>query len=300
MKVKLSFLIILFSFTCFSQEMNCVVQVNGAQIQSVNRQVFQTLRKQITEFINGTKWTNDIYAIEERIECTFMLTISEQYSSNEYKATLQIQSSRPSFNSSYKSPMLNIYDKEVRFKYIEHQPLEFNENLHLDNLTSILAFYVYMIIGLDYDSFELFSGEDYYQIAQKIVNNAQGDNYATGWKSYEGGRKNRYWFVENILNPSLRPIRESLYKFHRLGLDKMNEDVLDAKSKITDAVKLLKNANRNYPSSFYLKLFFDAKADEIVNIYSAQNTFGTSEIIGILNEVSPENSSKWQSINSNQ
>ena len=146
MKNKFLFIILVYSLNCFSQEINAIVQVNGAQVQSVNRQVFQTLRTQITEFINGTKWTKEIYAMEEKIECTFMLTISEQYSSDEYKATLQVQSSRPIYGSSYKSPMLNIFDREIRFKYIEYQPLEFNENLHLNNLTSIIAFYIYMII----------------------------------------------------------------------------------------------------------------------------------------------------------
>ena len=137
MRLLIFIFLLAFTLKSFSQEINAIVQVNGAQVESVNRQVFQTLRNQIVDFINGTKWTNKLYSIEERIECTFLLTISEQYSSDEYVATLQVQSSRPVYSSSYKSPLLNVYDKDVRFKYLQHQALEFNENLHLNNLTSI-------------------------------------------------------------------------------------------------------------------------------------------------------------------
>ena len=193
--------VILFFFPCifFAQELNCKVSINYSSIPSPNKEMFNSMRQSIYEFMNNTNWTNDIFENEERIDCTILIRLDQQISSDEYSGSISVQSSRPVFKTLYNSPILNIFDDQFRFKYVEFQTLEFNENNHLSNLTSILAYYAYLIIGMDYDTFSSNSGDIFFKKAEKIVSNAQNDNYATGWKSFEG-LDNRYWLIENILS----------------------------------------------------------------------------------------------------
>ena len=228
-----------YTFIIFSQEINCRVTLNYSSVPSANRDMFNSMRQSIHEFMNSTKWTNDFFSNEERIDCTILIRINQQISTDEFSGTINIQSSRPVFKSTYNSPVVNLVDDQFRFKYVEFEPLEFNENTHTSNLTSVLAYYVYLIIGLDYDSFSLNGGDKYFLKAQKIVNNAQNDNNASGWKSFEGS-KNRYWLVENLLNPDFESLRNSFFQYHRKGMDNFTEKPDLVRENIADAlIKLL-------------------------------------------------------------
>ena len=202
-----------------AQELNCSVMVATPGIEGTNKQIYETLQKAIFEFMNTRKWTNFTFKNEERIDCSILMTISVAPSNDEFDATIQVQSRRPVFNSSYNSSVLVLNDKNVKFRYIEFQPLDFTENVYTTELTSLLAYYAYIIIGLDFDTFTSSGGTVYYEKAQTIVNSAQSSSYP-GWKAYED-LKNRYWLVENLLNKAYAPVRNFLYAYYRNGLDVM-------------------------------------------------------------------------------
>ncbi len=279
------------------QELRCNVQVNSQKIQGTNRTVFQTLQTSIYEFMNNTSWTNHIYGFDERIECNILLNITEQIGSDEYKGTIQVQSRRPVFNSSYNTTMLNYLDNNLDFRYMEFDKIEFSESSHLSNLSSILAFYAYIILGIDYDSFSNLGGNEYFLKAEKIVTNAQVAN-EKGWKAYEGNRKNRYWMIENFLNGKYQPLRETYYRYHRLGLDIMNEKSADGRAEIAECLTLLQKVYREKPDPymFGLQLFFDAKNDELVNIFSESFPTEKARVVNILTEIDNANASKYKKI----
>ena len=297
MRFKLFTLVMLMFNYGFSQELKCNIQVNAQKIQGTNRTVFQTLQTAIYEFVNNTSWTNHVYAIDERIECSIMLNLTEQIGSDEYRGTIQVQSRRPIFNTSYNTTMLNYLDNNLQFRYLEYDKLEFSENTNLNNLTSILAFYANIILGLDYDSFSYLGGTEYFQKAERILNNAQ-NAVEKGWKPYEGNRKNRYWMIENILNEKYKPIREVSYRYHRLGLDKMNEKLVDGRAEIAECMVSLQKVYRDKPDPymFFLQLFFDCKSDELVNIFSESYSTEKTRVVNVLNEIDNANSSKYKKI----
>ena len=288
------FLIVLCSFSVFSQEILCNVQVNASQVQTSDRKIYQTMQTSIYEFLNNTQWTNTVVNNEERIECTMLISIQERVSNDEFKASIQIQSTRPVFGTSYKSTMFNYIDNNFRFKYLEYQSLEFSETTHLSNLTSVLAFYINVILGLDYDSFSDQGGMEYFVKAQNIVNNCQ-NTAEIGWKAFESD-KNRYWMVHDFLDSRYSAVHEILYRYHRLGMDKLADDPDDSRFEITEALEELRKVYRENPSAFILKLFFDAKSDEITKIYSEAYPNEQARIIKTLVEIDPTNSSKYQSI----
>ena len=293
---KNSFLLFfLINTIIFSQEINCRVSLNYSSIPSANKEMFNSMRQSINEFMNTTKWTNDIFSNEERIDCTILIRINQQISTDEFTGTISVQSSRPIFKSTYNSPVINLVDDQFRFKYVEFEPLEFNENTHLSNLTSVLAYYAYIIIGLDYDSFSLNGGDKYFIKAQKIVNNAQNDNNASGWKSFEGS-KNRYWLVENLLNPDFENMRNSFYKYHREGMDNFTEKPDMVRETIADALIKLLDVYNQRPKSYFVQLFFDSKTDEIINIFSQGTLMQANQLVNVLTRISPKNSDKWQKI----
>ena len=296
MKKPLLLLIFVFGSVLFvfSQELLCNVRVNSSQVQTSDRKVFQTMQKEIYEFINNKIWTDKKIENEERIECTIMINISKQISNDEYEGSIQIQSTRPIFGTSYKSTLFNYIDNDFRFKYLEYQGLEFSEAAHISNLTSVLAFYVNIILGLDFATFSEEGGNEYFNIAQRIVNNAQNAREA-GWKAFESD-KNRYWLANDLMDQRYSDIHTVLYSYHRLGLDNLSESPEDARFDITEALESLKNIYKKNSSSFILKLFFDAKSDEIVNIYSGAFPNEQARIIKTLIEIDPANSSKYQSI----
>lgn len=292
------FLFIFVTRIVFSQELNCQVSVVSTQIQgTTNKQIFDQLQKAIFEFMNNTKWTKDNYTVAERIDCSILINVTQQLSADDYKATIQIQSRRPIYKSSYFSPTVNYIDENFIFKYQQFQQLEFNLNTFANNITSTLAFYAYIIIANDYDTFSNLGGTEYFQKAQLIVSNAQSAS-ETGWKSFESN-KNRYWIVENALQPVFQPIRECMYKYHRLGLDIMNEKPDDGRKEILKSLDLLLEVYKNRPASFIMELFFDAKADEVVNIFSKGQPDEKTKAVEILTTVDPANSTKYFKIQGN-
>jgi hypothetical protein len=276
----------------------CNVQVITQQIQGTNKQVFQTLQTSIYEFMNNTSWSNNVFETDERIECTMLFNIKEQVSVDEFKGTLQIQSRRPVFNSSFNSVVLNYVDNDIQFKYVEFQPLEFSETSHLSNLTSILAFYAYIIIGMDYDTYSFKGGTPFFQAAEKIVNNAQNAQ-ERGWRAMEStSRKNRYWLINNILNEDFSLLREFVYKYHRLGLDMMYEKTNEARANISEYLKLLQQVSRNKPDPFmfYLQVVLDAKSDELINIFKESFDEEKTRVYALLTEIDPSHGNKYEQI----
>jgi hypothetical protein len=291
------FILLLFiaaSIPAISQELNCNIQIVSQQIQGTNKQVFRTMQTAVYEFMNTRKWTDHVYSYDERIECNILINLTDQLSADEFKGTIQVQARRPVYNSSYNTVLLNFKDDDVQFKYVEYQTLEFNETTTPTNLTGLLAYYAYIILGLDYDTFSMEGGAPYFEKAEAIVNKMQNSHVA-GWKAYES-KKNRYWLIENILSSAYSPVRECLYRYHRLGLDRMSDRLTESRSEIAESVRLLQKAHRAKPGSFILKIFFDAKSDELVNIFSESFTDEKKRVYNILSEVDPANISKYNKI----
>jgi hypothetical protein len=251
------------------------------------------LENAINEFVNKTDWTGDVYKQNERINCSMVINVNS-YDSNQFSATIQVQSSRPIFNSTYSSPIFNFNDKDFGFRYIEFENLIFNPNSFDSNLVSVLAFYSYMIIGFDADSYSLKGGNEWYQIAQEITNVSQQSGYK-GW-SQTDGNQNRYFLISDILSTTFEPFRTAIYQFHREGLDTMSKDLKTSKESIVSTIQLMSKLYSVRPNAFLIRVFFDAKADEIVSIFSGGPSIPISDLVDTLNKVSPINSSKWATI----
>ena len=297
-KTGLILLILVNSLNLWSQELRCNVQVVSQQIQGTNKQVFQTLQNAIYEFMNNRVWTDHIYTMEERIECNLMFNITEQLSADDFKGTLTIQARRPVYNTNYNTVTLNFVDNDIRFRYVEFAPLEFDLNTHLSNLTSILAYYAYYILGLDYDTFSLLGGTPYFNNAERIVINAQNAP-EKGWKPMDDiAHKNRYWLVKDMLDPDYEPVRVFNYRYHRLGLDVMDQKVAEGRAEITNDLELLQQVYRKKPDPYMylLRLVFDAKVDEIVNVYTESYPEERSRAHTILAEVDKPNANKYKAI----
>jgi hypothetical protein len=282
----------------FSQELKCNIQVSTPQIQGTNKKIYQTLNSALYEFMNNRSWTNQTFGVNEKIECNILINIQEQISADEFTGTIQIQSKRPVFNSSYNTAMLNYKDDNFNFKYVEFEPLEFNENLHQSNLTAVLAYYAYVIIGLDFDSFSLFGGSEYYDKADKIVGNAQNST-DKGWKPFEAkGNKNRYWLIKNLLDKKYEPVRTFIYQYHRLGLDLMDSKPNDARAEMAEDLLLLQKVYREKPDVFMhlCRVLYDAKADEFVSVFSESMTDEKTRVYQILNEIDNANATKYKKI----
>jgi hypothetical protein len=297
-KAGLLLLILLFSMNLRSQEFRCNVQVVSQQIQGTNKQVFQTLQNAIYEFMNNRVWTNHVYTMEERIECNLMFNITEQLSADDFKGTLTIQVRRPVFNTNYYTTTLNFVDNDIRFRYVEFSPLEFDLNSHQSSLTSILAFYAYYMLGLDYDSFSLYGGTPFFTNAERIVLNAQNAP-ESGWKPMDDiAHKSRYWLVKDMIDTEYEPVREFNYRYHRLGLDVMDEKVAEGRAEITNSLELLQDVYRKKPDPYMylLRLIFDCKVDEIVNLYSESYPEERNRAHLILSEVDKPNTTKYKAI----
>jgi len=294
-KVILFFLVVLLiNNQLIAQELRCNISISAQKIQGANRTMFETMQSDLYEFMNNRKWTDHQYSMDERIECSFFINLDEQISSDEFKGSIQVQARRPVFGSSYETILLNIKDNDFHAKYIEYQTLEFNETSNKDNLTNILAYYAYVILGMDYDSFSPEGGTEYFQKAQTIVNNSQNAR-EKGWKAYESER-NRYWLVENILNKSYSGFRSCTYQYHRQGLDLMADKAPEGRMAIAESLKSIQKVFRSRPSLYILQVFFDAKSDELVNIFSKSFPDERNRVTVILNEVDPSNGSKYEKI----
>lgn len=297
-KIIFIFCYLIASKQVFTQELNCQVSVVSPQLQgTTNKQIFDQLQKSIFEFMNNTKWTKDNYSVAERIDCSILINVTQQLTSEDYRATIQIQSRRPVFKSSYFSPTINYIDENFVFKFQQFQQLEFNLNTFSNNITSVLAYYAYLILANDYDTYSNLGGTEYFQKAQIVVANAQSAS-EMGWKSFESN-KNRYWIVENALQPVFQPIRECMYKYHRLGLDIMNEKPDDGRKEILKSLDLLLVVYKNRPASFNMELFFNAKVDELVNIFSKGQPDEKAKAVEVLTTVDPAKSTKYFKIQGN-
>lgn len=287
-------LFLLLFVTGYSQEFNVVVQVTSPQVEGTEKKIFETLQQELNDFVNNRKWTNFAYKPEERIEGTILVTVSQRVSSDQFVAKMNVALRRPVFNASYNTPLLNYIDKDFEFTYVEYQPLEFSDNVFTSNLTSTIAYYLYMFLGIDGDTFARNGGSPYYAAAQNIVNLAQNAR-EKGWKAFES-QKNRYWLVENLTNPAYSSVREALYKYHRLGLDVMSDDVERGRASINESLELLRKANRERPGLFILQLFLEAKRDELINIYSGASPMDKTTAVNILKEIDPANAARYQRI----
>ena len=298
--LKYSFLIILLSGTevIHSQELNCNVQVSAQKIQGSNRQVFESMQRDIYEFMNNTVWTNHVFSYAERIDCNILINLTDQYSADEFKGTIQIQLSRPIFNTTYNSTMLNFIDNNFQFRYVEFQPLEFDPNSYRSSLVSVLAYYTYMIIGFDYDSFSTLGGTEFFQVAEKIVTNAQNAS-EPGWKPYDGSRnRNRYWLVKNALDKEYEGVRRFIHEYNINGLDKMESKTAEARTSIAESLKLIQEVYRAKPDPYMylIQVILESKADELVNIFSEAFPEEKSRVIQILTEIDPGNKTKYEKI----
>lgn len=295
MKLKLISLLLVFSSAVsMAQELNMRVTVLTPTIQTSDKRIFQTLQQSIQEFMNQTKWTGDKFEQIERIECSMQITINKKVSNDEYEAKVQVQASRPVYKTSFNSTLLNVQDDYFNFRYLEFQPIEFAEAGTNTNLANMLAYYAYIILGVDYDSYSLLGGTPYFQKAQNIVAAAQAAS-DKGWKAFEGTR-NRYWLSENILNPIYRPIRQLWYDYHRRGLDLMTQKKDDSIRLISESLDGLRKVHREKPLSYLMQVFFYAKGDELVNLFSGAYPDIKARVVDIFNEVDPANSSKYEQI----
>ena len=281
------------SIFSYAQELNCSVYINAEQTGQPNNQVFRILETQLTEFINTTAWTDKSYKNQEKIECNMSIIISN-FDSNLFTATIQIQSSRPVYGSSYTSPIYNYNDKQFNFSYVEFQPLVFNINSFTSNLISVIAFHVYTIIGLDADTFELNGGEPYFEIAKQIVNTAATSGFR-GWKSTDG-KQSRYSLNDALISQVYSEFHSAMYEYHINGLDLMSTSPRTAKTNIAGAINILKGINDRRPNSYLLRTFFDAKSDEIQNVFSDGPAVDITSLINNLNRMAPTKRSNWAEI----
>lgn len=290
-------LVVFFLFSIanvFSQELNATVSVNFQQVANGNPQLFKNLETQVKEFLNTTKWTTKEFTDVEKIECNFFINIST-YGSNNFEATLQVQSSRPVYNSTLSTPILNINDKNFSFRFIEFENLIYDPNTFNSNLVSVLAFYANLIIGLDQDSFSELGGTEYLQIASNIVNVAQTSGFK-GWNQSEGNNNNRNFLISDILSSTFTPFRQALYQYHRLGMDVMADNVKKGKEGVIVGINALAEIQKTRPNALLTRTFFDAKTDEIVSIFSGGPRVNVVPLIETLNRISPLNSQKWSKI----
>jgi hypothetical protein len=296
---KLIAILLLFSavLSVQAQELNCKVTVNADQIQTTDRAVFKDMERNITNFMNTRKWTTDTYKNHERINCAIFLNISKMPNIGSFSASAQITVARPIYNSNYESVLFNFADREWEYEYIESLPLEYNDNAYITNLTSMLAYYAYIIIGMDYDSFSEKGGDPYFQKALVVVNNAQSSN-RPGWQSI-GSTRNRYNLIENINNPQMAELRKNTYRYHRLALDTFDKTPDDSRQIILNVLKGVKTVWQLYPNSIFVITFFDSKANELVSVFTEGSLNVRREAFDILSTVDAKRNIYQKIISSN-
>lgn len=285
--------LMLVSTNALTQELNCNVIVNAQQTGNENVQVFKTLERQLTEFVNNTQWTNKSFKNQERIDCGMVITINN-YNSDRFEGSIQIQSSRPVYGSVYGSPVYNFKDEDFNFQYLEFQNFVYNENQFESNLVSVIAFHIYVMLGLDADSFAPKGGDDYFKQAQTILNYSQQDN-TRGWK-LQDGLQTRFVLIDNLLSPTFEDFRTVMYNYHRNGLDVMSSDAKKGKEVIASSIEELRVMNNKRPNSFLMRVFFDAKSDEIKDIFTGGPSVNVADLISTLTRIAPTHSSKWRDI----
>lgn len=293
-------LMLIVSRLAFSQELLVRLSVNASQVSSqVDKKVFQTLQTALTNFLNNRKWTTETFQPNEKIVCNFLINIRQGLPDNTYKATLVVQAARPVYNASYQSALINFQDESFTFKYVEYQPVEFNENRVsgsdplVSNLSATLAYYVYMILGIDFDSYSLRGGDPYFQKAQLIVNNAPEGRDVEGWRAFDGLR-NRYWLMENLTNNKYTLIHDAFYSYYRLGLDLMYENEEEGRTAIMNTLNIINTLNNDIPNSMIVQFFFQGKANEIVKLFKKADPDMKNRAREILSKIDISNSNLYK------
>ncbi|AEM72472.1 hypothetical protein Murru_3460 [Allomuricauda ruestringensis DSM 13258] len=293
-KILFSVFLLLVTLALPAQELNCEVTVNSDQVGQTNQQIFRTLERSLNDFVNKSKWTNRVYRDNERVNARMFITVT-QYESDRFEANIQIQSTRPVFNTTYESPVFNYKDNSFNFQYQEFQPLVYNPNNFDSNLVGVISYYVYIILGLDADTFSLEGGNDFYRQAQNIVTQAQSSSYS-GW-SQDTGDRSRFELVDNLLSNSFREYRIAMYNYHRKGLDILADNNSTGKQIIAGSLRLFETLISRRPNAFLIQTFFDAKSEEIQNIFSDGPKVDIVKLKETLNKVAPFYSSTWNEIN---
>ena len=297
----LLFLIISFcTFHVSAQELRGRVSVTSSRVGSnVDKKVFQTLQTSLNDFVNSRKWSNDNFTTQEKIDCNFLLNLESTGDPNIYKASLTIQSGRPVFNASYVSPVINYQDNDVVFKYTEFQQLEFSDTRVsgtdplVSNLTAVMAYWINMVLGFDYDSFSQGGGKAYFQKAQNIVNNAPEGRNINGWKAFDGTR-NRYWLAENLSNSRYNIIHDALYNYYRLGMDKLYNEEASGRNQLLNVLNLLNTFNVENPNTMILQFIFQAKTQELISIFSKASPPDKARALELLQKLDVTSATKYQ------
>ena len=283
----------LFSFQVTSQELDAQVIVNSDLVNQTNQQIFKTLERTLNEFINTQVWTEQVFLNQEKITCSFVFNLSA-YSNDQFEATLQVQSERPVYQTNYDSPVLNFLDKDITFSYQEFQPLFFNESSFESNLISLISFYAYVIIGLDADTFLQNGGNRYFEKARQVVNLAQS-SVRKGWKPGDGLR-NRFWLIDSLRSNTFKEYRQTMYNYHRSGLDQMTNDPIAGKKALMLSIQDLEPLFQRRPNAFLLQLFFDAKVEEIVNLFQEGPKIDFKKTEDVLKKIAPFFGGRWKQI----
>lgn len=299
-RFSICLLFIVFFLHSQAQELQAKVSVIATRVpNTVDKKIFLTLQTQLNNFLNNRKWTKDVFQTQEKIECNFLLNIDRLVETNIYKATLTIQAARPVYSSAYQTPLVNYQDADVTFRYVEYQPVEFNENriqgtdAMAGNLTATFAFYVYTILGLDYDSFSPKSGDPHFQKAQNIVNNAPEGRDISGWKAFDGLR-NRYWLNENIMNNRYNTLHDVIYNYYREGLDKMYEKDEAGRDQILSALTQLQTINQDNPNIMFVQFFMQGKSQELIKIFKKGSPLQKSRAVELLQKLDVANSANYK------
>lgn len=299
--IKVIFFVVIIHSESSAQELNARVRVIDNQIPStVDRKIFRTMETSLANFLNNRRWGTDNFKPNERINCQFLITLTKMSEPNVFSATLTIQVGRPVYSTSYVSPIINFQDSYFDFKYVESQPMEFNENRitgtdpMISNLTAVVAFYTYIIIGFDYDSFSLRGGDPFFQKALNIVNNAPDATKISGWKSFENNNRNRYWLSENLINNRYAVIHDIYYNYYRRGFDVLYEDENTARAEVLNALVYMDNLNRETPNLMIVQFFMLGKADELINLFKKSSPQDKTRVVEILSRLDVTNSNKYK------
>ena len=292
-KILFAFLLILPLTKMDSQELNAQFVVNADLVNQTNQQIFQTLERSLNEFVNSQSWSNQDFFPQEKITCSFVLNLTN-YNASKFEGTLQIQSQRTIFDSNYDSPVLNFLDKDISFTYQEFQPLFYSPASYESNLVSLISFYAYIILGINADSLQFKAGDPFFEQAQRIVNLSQQSG-ALGWKQNDSNR-NRFWLIDTMRSNTFREYRETLYIYHREGLDSMTKLPVMGKNNIINAILALEDLYDRRPNAMLLQMFFDAKADEIVNLFSDGPKVDFGRTLKMLKKIAPFYQPQWKQI----
>lgn len=294
-RLLIGFVGLLLTINMSAQELLCTVSIQSQKVEGIDKSVFDAMRTSIYEFMNNRQWTSYNFKMEERVEFTMLFTIEQVHGSDGFTAKLNIVLERPIYKTDYDSPVVNMIDKDIEFKYIPYQNMEYADNTYMENLTSILAYYAYLMLGLDFDTFSLYGGDEFYDKAQAVVNSAQSSGQK-GWQAFEGP-KNRAQFVAGMTNASYKPLRMFLYEYHRRGLDYMTEDLEASRTSLGKSLRHFKTINDKRPGFYPLQVFVESKRDEIVNIFKEAMPAEKNAMIEIMRDVDPANSSLYEAVN---